>query len=466
MFRAPVVQAGTLRPQRPSRHMSIVPSDPRRSRSASEPLVDQLARRLAAAPVSRRGLIKALVAGMVGAAWGGLGARQGWAAPAPLGETPTAPDRGADMQAASCGCRGESFNPSEQCCTPTGLQPMLPVDLARCPDRVQNPAYPGSANGCGAEGGFIQVPDSFFGVTFRPACFAHDRCYDTCKSLQADCDQLMTERMWDACKIAHPAGTLSRAACMGAAVGYFNGVTRFGAAPFEAAQKLACKCCSGTSLCPSGQACCGTQCLLPNQHCCAGQTACNFGLSCCGSTCCALGQSCENGACVVSCRTGETRCGSTCCPAGQTCTNNTCLPNCPVGQVRVDGVCTACPSGRISCGATCCPAGQACINGACTSCQNGTVACGFGCSPAGSTCCLIVYEGKGSCVGASVESFYAGCGSPVSVCLGNCGCVTPAQAEANTCCGNRLCAKGSCCYPGGIPGFPSPCSVCDRCGLG
>lgn len=262
-------------------------------------------------------------------------------------------------------------------------------------------------NGCGPESG-IRLP--VFGKTdpvpdrplllanFFEGCKAHDCCYGTCGSDQAQCDRAFLEQGLEACARTHVGrGEIEkglRLACNKVAQLYHFAVSSGGRAAWEAAQETACLSCQR----------CDADLMNDPQNCGSCGHRCAPGLACCGGDCkdtsvddqncgacgnvCPAGTRCIGGACVARCERGQTPCGTTCCDAGEVC--------------GADGVCRRpqrCEPGYEDCNGECCRSGF-CIDGRCASNCDGTPCpsdreCCFRtrespdrgvCCPAGTTC--------------------------------------------------------------------------------
>ena len=94
-------------------------------------------------------------------------------------------------------------------------------------------AYP-----CGPDGltGPLRklIPQGAFGADFRPACRAHDACYDTPYSNRSQCDQQFLQNMLSACsQSTHPI------LCRMTATTLYKVTRRRGQKSFESAQRIA-----------------------------------------------------------------------------------------------------------------------------------------------------------------------------------------------------------------------------------
>lgn len=347
---------------------------------------DALARGLATGRVSRRQSLKMLLGGVASTAVLG---RASFLTPSPaLAQT-----------ARICGqCSGRPYDPTAQCCTPSGVQLKRPIlNLETCPNRVPRQGYKATFNGCGSAD--FDVPDAVPGVfDFTSACNIHDICYDTCNNDKLECDQLFHELMLLHCRSTHSPLDPTLRYCLQAADLYYAGVVVGAGSAYRDAQMNACDCC-GDETCSSGQCECqqGTTCCDGN--CSDLQTDVN-NCGACGNTC-PPDEQCEGGQCT-GCKPA--------CTAGQTCCNETCIDTetnpshcggcgnvCASGESCINGRCTgcnpACLGGQTCCGNTCvntridrnncgicgkvCPAGENCTNGQ----------CGGGTCPSGQTYC-------------------------------------------------------------------------------
>ena len=166
-------------------------------------------------------------------------------------------------------------------------------------------------------------------------------------------------------------------------------------------------------LCPQGESCVASQCVLV---CPGGLTVCGAGgdgggaQSCvnllsddanCGACqkACPMGNVCSAGKCTVTCQQGLTNCTGSCvnlksdlmncgacgtaCPGGNVCAAGACMVSCPNGQLACNGACVNPDTDSNNCGqcGTVCPMGQSCVNRACMlNCPMGTMACNNTCA--------------------------------------------------------------------------------------
>lgn len=263
---------------------------------------DDIARSIAAAG-SRRSALRAMVTGIGGIALSGLGIRSSWAA-------------------SNCLCNNRVYDSEIACCTPSGIVPKHPIaDLRACTNRVANIKHKCEANGCGGAGSWKRPPQSYFGVSFVPACNGHDCCYDECKSIKSNCDTRFLADLNQACAAAFP-GTgfvqnLKRSGCISTARIYYDYVNTEGQPYYDAAQQKACDCC-GTETC---RTCAGGSCgALPA---CAGGGDCvcftspqGQGVCIHGNTPCAGLPSCSSNA---DCPPGYGCAATSCCGTGAIC---------------------------------------------------------------------------------------------------------------------------------------------------
>lgn len=189
---------------------------------------DNIARSLAGA-ASRRAALKIAMLGFAGIALSRFGVKSAWAA-------------------SNCLCRDRVYDSATACCTAQGVLQKHPIaNLADCPGRTRNLAHACHANGCGAAGSWVSPPQSYFGVSFVPACNVHDCCYDKCNESKALCDTSFLNDLSAICN-ANFVGTgmvqqIKRGGCLRQAQAYFSGVSYYGQGPYDDAQKLSCDCC-------------------------------------------------------------------------------------------------------------------------------------------------------------------------------------------------------------------------------
>ena len=118
----------------------------------------------------------------------------------------------------------------------------------------------------------------------------------------------------------------------------------------------------GENCCPEGLACNNGKCCAANRvcgtSCCAAGQVCNSGRCCapelvCGTSCCAAGQVCSGGRCLTC--TADRVCGANCCAANQRCVSGTCINNSTTATCPSCGTCQACnidsTTGQRTCGA-------------------------------------------------------------------------------------------------------------------
>lgn len=263
---------------------------------------DNIARSLAGSG-SRRSALRALVSGFGGIVLSGLGIKGAWAA-------------------ANCLCNNRVYDSDTACCTPSGIVAKHPIaDLNACANRVANANHTCTPNGCGGAGASVNPPQSYFGVSFVPACNAHDCCYDKCKSSKTGCDTAFQADMVAICNAAFP-GTgwgqsIKRGGCTSQAGIYHSFVASKGQQYYDQAQRESCDCC-GPETC---RTCAGGSCgALPP---CAGGGDCvcfttpqGQGVCIHGNTPCAGLQSCGSNA---DCPPGYGCAATSCCGGGPVC---------------------------------------------------------------------------------------------------------------------------------------------------
>jgi hypothetical protein len=141
--------------------------------------------------------------------------------------------------------RQRHYDPQRECCTRHGVTDKYPIrQYAWCRDtRVPHKGYKPTANGCGTKD--HPVPNRFGRANFKPACDAHDLCYDICGKSKAACDDQFCQAVTAACHAAYRRGTRGLSACLARAddycVGGSLGATLVGA--YDDAQSKACDCC-------------------------------------------------------------------------------------------------------------------------------------------------------------------------------------------------------------------------------
>jgi hypothetical protein len=265
-------------------------------KTSDHTVLDDIARTLAGA-TSRRAALKTVVLGLGGMTLARFGIDNAWAA-------------------RNCLCNNRVYDSDLACCTPNGVVQKHPIaNLADCPSRTANLAHTCTANGCGAAGSWVSPPQSYFGVSFLPACNTHDCCYDKCNQNKAACDTNFLSDLSAICTGAF-AGTgtiqnIKRGGCLSQARAYYNAVSSYGQSAYDDAQKLSCDCCppaacrtcaggscgafpacagGGDCVCfttPNGSGVCvhgNTPCAgLPT---CSSNDDCPPGYGCAGSNCC------------------------------------------------------------------------------------------------------------------------------------------------------------------------------------
>ena len=210
--------------------------------------------------------------------------------------------------------------------------------------------------------------------------------------------------------------------------------------------------CGGTisCTCPSPQVCTSGTCCTPN---CAGP---NCGPDGCGGTCgsCALNIVCCNGSCCAA--DNEVCCNDTCVARGDLCSNTGGTVCCDPTTTCCNGSCvttsTLCGSG----GATCCSSGTVCQNGNCVACGDiGQPCCTGGTCPSiGTDCC------NGICCGRAAPHC---CNGACEECCSDTNC-TGGVCCNGTCCASGICCNGTCCSSGTVCQNGS-CVTCGDVGL-
>ena len=112
--------------------------------------------------------------------------------------------------------------------------------LQEC-NRVPDPDFVPTPNGCGPEGGFPPVPENpsgCEGASFSPACDMHDLCWGTCGSDKAQCDSEFLRAMLEICDNSSCPYLCSQFAYL-----YYEAVSTYGNSNYQSAQEAACACC-------------------------------------------------------------------------------------------------------------------------------------------------------------------------------------------------------------------------------
>lgn len=141
--------------------------------------------------------------------------------------------------------RRRRYDPARECCTRYGVTDKYPIrQFAWCEDtRVPHKGHKPTANGCGTKD--HPVPNRVGRANFKPACDAHDLCYETCGKPKAACDERFCTAVKAACRAAYRRGTRGLSACLDRAddycLGGSLGATLVGA--YDDAQSKACDCC-------------------------------------------------------------------------------------------------------------------------------------------------------------------------------------------------------------------------------
>lgn len=145
------------------------------------------------------------------------------------------------------------LDPDFCCVSGEKIQKNPIVDLAECPNRVDNPdeGKDPTEPACSAPSWLISDPDNPMGsdASFRPACIFHDRCYGTCAPAadysghKMDCDEEFQSMLQSICNSAFRSDPVELATCLELADAYVAAVVIGGAGPYEDRQKLGCNCC-------------------------------------------------------------------------------------------------------------------------------------------------------------------------------------------------------------------------------
>jgi len=166
-------------------------------------------------------------------------------------------------------CGGKTPGPNECCTRNRDIIPAYPVtDPSQCPDLRQDPDHPPSVTDppCGSEDmvkkGRRLPPQNPTGAPFYIGCAAHDRCYSTCGSNKAVCDQNLKVQLAAICdeyfvpllnnanEVEADQIQFAWAYCKGFSWVYYEAVTSRGASAFDDAQAKVCRCCIGGSDAP------------------------------------------------------------------------------------------------------------------------------------------------------------------------------------------------------------------------
>lgn len=137
------------------------------------------------------------------------------------------------------------YDPKTECCTEHGIEQKYPIrNYARCrKTRVPRKGYKSNGRGrCGPDDG-PEVPQGYRAASFRAACRAHDKCYDTCRSDRSECDEKFAKRVKRACTSTYPTPGLNRSRCLRRANLYSDAVVALGSIYYADAQSKACQCC-------------------------------------------------------------------------------------------------------------------------------------------------------------------------------------------------------------------------------
>lgn len=238
---------------------------------------------------TRRGALRLLSAGVIGAA---------------LGPKPVKP-RASGADEGSCYLQ---FSPGPSCAPVTDYSA-----LASCNNLQQSSG--GSYNGCGSKG--VQLDGHLpGGVNITRCCNAHDCCYDQCGRSKSFCDDQFLACMEAACRkySSLPRDCINRARHV-----YYEGVVKLGGPSYRDAQVESCGCCT----CPGQQSRCSGTCTDTKSD----PSNCGG----CGITCSGA-EVCQDGACI--CPSSDAICSGQCVDL-QTDTSNCgeCGNVCPAGYV-------------------------------------------------------------------------------------------------------------------------------------
>jgi len=118
----------------------------------------------------------------------------------------------------------------------------------------------GERKGCGP--GDNPFEEEFAGVSFHPACFAHDECYQECDptksaSRKSGCDKEFGDSLEKACRdgLSAPLNRGRLNWCLIMANVYHGSVQIMGARAYRVSQEEACECCTGMVWCKCKQKC-------------------------------------------------------------------------------------------------------------------------------------------------------------------------------------------------------------------
>jgi hypothetical protein len=150
-------------------------------------------------------------------------------------------------------------------------------DSGLCEQRIPNGTPPLSL-GCGSHYG---VPNHFGKADFSSACKALDDCYGNCNNPKSACDKNFGSDLLSACnsQYNYSIGDTQFSnrplynKCIESAGLALQAVQQYGAGDYNSAQSSVCKCCSGTACfnqcCDTGETCCNGKCCPPG-FCCVG----------------------------------------------------------------------------------------------------------------------------------------------------------------------------------------------------
>ena len=125
------------------------------------------------------------------------------------------------------------------------------AELNACANKVQNPNYVPTMNGCGPAGWKALITSNLSnppgGADFTGACNTHDLCYEGCGNIKDNCDINFRNDMWRACEFKYigrdPLSMARLKICTDFAKSYYTLVSVAGQSPYNAAQVNSCVCC-------------------------------------------------------------------------------------------------------------------------------------------------------------------------------------------------------------------------------
>jgi hypothetical protein len=437
---------------------------------------------------SRRDLIKAVGAGVVGVLFAGIGSGRALADPGDPGTHGNsacahfcAAVFGADTPAAgqctSDGAHGTGLcqacggaTPTSICCTRNASGFCVSYSGAVCPCAAgTTPAccdgickdLSDDASNCGSCGKICSGPTSGTGTAI---CISGN-CSVSCSGPYSACPTVNSTYCANEQTDLNNCGRCGNV-CAGPTSGTGSATCNQGHCTIT---------CSGPTPNACGTACtnvttdvkncgkCGTVCLAteqcvggvctdePNGDPCSSNSECSSG-NCSAGICCPVGQTncsgtCVNesadvnhcGGCTNVCSTTVANAHSTCsggvcsfaCNAGFTLCNGTCVANCTGGQGLNTACNCECLSGQKLCNGTCIPDGDCCTDSDCTSpqiCHLGTCACPTTMPSCNGACCAVVYGSQQICSGGT------------RCCVPNGSSVSsgPGSCDSDSCC-SRIC---------------------------